>query len=265
MKAILHDVSRCRGCMACVEACAASNGTEDPDRARFDRAGLSGHRFTSVSRTGEGRFVRQQCLHCVDPSCVSACLVGSMTQTPEGAVVYDPAKCIGCRYCMLACPYDVPKYEWDTNTPLIRKCELCHDRPGGPACVEACPHEATMFGERDELLAIARERIRSSSIRYVDRIYGETDMGGTAVLYISDVPLDDFWKGGPGSPSVPEITWPFISKTPVLAASVAATLTGVSWVVHRRMRLAGESARADGGLPAEADGAEAPSAKEGDE
>jgi formate dehydrogenase iron-sulfur subunit len=224
--------------MACVEACAAENGTEDPALARFDRSGLSGHRFTAVERTADDRFVRQQCLHCLEPSCVAACLVGSMTRTPEGAVVYDASKCIGCRYCMLACPYEVPKYEWDTNTPLIRKCELCHDRPGGPACVEACPHEATLHGEREELLAIARDRIGSGG--YVDRIYGETEMGGTAVLYISDVPLDAFWPGKPGSRSVPEITWPVVSKTPWLAGGVAAALTGVSWIVHRRMKIARE-------------------------
>jgi formate dehydrogenase iron-sulfur subunit len=139
---------------------------------------------------------------------------------------------------MLACPYEVPQYQWDTTTPRIRKCELCHDHPDGPACVAACPHDATLFGDRDELLRIARDRIRSAPDRYVDRVYGESEMGGTAILYVSDVPLA--WPGEPGSPSVPDITWPFVSKTPALAAGVAATLCGISWVVHRRMKLAGE-------------------------
>jgi formate dehydrogenase iron-sulfur subunit len=254
MKGFLHDVSRCVGCNECVAACAAANGTEDPEHAKFDRSGLSGHRFTALEERADGHFVRRHCLHCLEPSCVSACLVGSMTRTDEGAVVYDPEKCIGCRYCMLACPYTVPKYQWDTTTPLVRKCEMCHDRPGGPACVAACPHEATIFGDRDELLRIAHDRIRSDPDRYVNRVYGATEMGGTAVLYVSDVPLDADWPGGPDSPSVPEITWPFVSKTPVLALGVATALTGVSWVVHRRMKLQGEAAEEAGSDGREAAG-----------
>ena len=146
MKAILHDVTRCRGCMRCVEACVADNKLmPDPRQARFTRGPLSAERFTTIEEIN-GRFVRRQCMHCVEPACTTACLVGALRKTPEGPVVYDSSKCIGCRYCMLSCPYTAIRYEWDTTLPFVKKCDLCHDAPGGPACVAACPHEATMFG-----------------------------------------------------------------------------------------------------------------------
>jgi formate dehydrogenase iron-sulfur subunit len=238
MKAILVDVTRCRGCMKCVEACRKQNGSP-PDSCRtLLRKDLSADRLTTVDRTASGRYVKRQCNHCQSPSCVSACLVGAIHKEEDGPVVYDATKCIGCRYCMLACPFEVPRYEWGTTTPRMRKCEMCHDRPGGPACVEACPNHATLYGERDELLEIARERIAAAPDRYLDHVWGEHDAGGTSVLYLSDVPLDEFWPSDLGARSVPDLTWPVVSRTPWIALSVAGTLTVFSWLIDRRNRLA---------------------------
>jgi formate dehydrogenase iron-sulfur subunit len=243
MKAILHDVTRCRGCMKCVKACADANGSDaDRECRTLLRKDLSADRLTTVERTPEGRFVRQQCRHCLEPSCASACLVGAIRKSSEGPVVYDASKCIGCRYCMLACPFGVPRYEWKSVTPIMRKCGMCHDRPGGPACVEACPYEATIHGDRDELLRVARERIAEKPDLYLPAIYGEHDAGGTCVMYLSDVPLDRFWPDRLGDRSVPELTWPVVSRTPWIALSVAGALSAVSWILNRRDRRAEEEA-----------------------
>ena len=243
MKAILNDVTRCEGCMRCVQACVVRNGG-DPEftLTGHDRLGLSAKRLTAIEMTPEGRFLRRQCHHCMDPSCVGACLVGALTKSPEGPVVYDFDKCMGCRYCMLACPFQVPRYEWDQSSPRMRKCSMCHDHPGGPACVTACPNGATLFGERDELLEVARERIRKHPELYIDRVWGETDAGGTGVLFLSDVSLDAYWPAGLDGHSVSEITWPFVTKTPWLALTVAGTLSAFSWMIRRRNRLAEERA-----------------------
>ena len=144
MPRVVVDRQRCKGCERCVEACVEANGL-DPIKAEVDRAttrdGLSANRLSSILPVEEGRFARKSCLHCLEPSCVSACLVGGITKTDAGPVVYDPDKCIGCRYCMLACPFHVPRYEWSKTTPFMRKCHLCFERAdagGVPACVEAC-------------------------------------------------------------------------------------------------------------------------------
>lgn len=246
MKAILVDVTKCTGCERCVAACIEENGT-DPVKAQIDRAvtkdGLSENRFLSVPMVEEGRFVRMSCMHCLEPACVSACLVGGITKTPDGPVVYDPDKCIGCRYCMLACPFHIPRYEWDAISPFMRKCALCHERlaeGGVPACVEACPHEALRFGSRDELLRDAHEIIAAGRGRYLDRVWGEHEFGGTSVLYVSDVDLGVMGWPAPDTESIPSLTEPLIAKTPFIGLSVMGSLLGINWVIRRRMRLAGE-------------------------
>jgi formate dehydrogenase iron-sulfur subunit len=169
--------------------------------------------------------------------------VGGITKTPEGPVVYDPDKCIGCRYCMLACPFHIPRYEWEETVPFMQKCTLCFDRQKQgklPACVEACPQKALLFGERRRLLAVARERIRDPSRSYIARVWGEEAFGGTSVLYISDVDLSSLgWPQG-STPSIPSITKPLIAKTPMIGLGVGACLLGLNWIVRRRMTLAEE-------------------------
>jgi formate dehydrogenase iron-sulfur subunit len=240
---ILVDVTRCTGCEKCVAACVGSHGAS-PARAEIDRLtsrdGLSANRLSTIAKVDKGRFARKSCMHCLDPSCVSACLVGGITKNPAGPVVYDPEKCIGCRYCMLACPFHVPRYEWDEIVPFMRKCDMCtsrlqENRP--PACVEACPNQALMFGGRDELLRVAHQRIDSGYSRYLPHVWGESEYGGTSVLYISDVDLSalDWPETVPGP--IPELTESLIESTPFVGLSVASSLLGINWVIRRRMKL----------------------------
>jgi formate dehydrogenase iron-sulfur subunit len=252
VNAILMDVTRCTGCERCVDACVDENGG-DPLAARVTRAatrdGLSADRLLSLVPVADGRFARLGCMHCLEPACVSACLVGGITKTPEGPVVYDPDKCIGCRYCMLACPFHVPRYEWRETSPFMRKCAMCFERQEAgrpPACVEACPHDALRFGDRDRLLAEARALLSSRGGRYLPRIWGEHEYGGTSVLYISDVDLGSLGWPAPDVESIPSLTEPLIATTPFVGLGVMGTLLGIHWVIRRRMRLAAEAA-GDGG------------------
>ncbi len=247
MKAILVDVTKCTGCERCVEACIAENDS-DPVQAHVDRAvtwdGLSENRLLSLVQIGEGRFARKSCMHCLEPSCVSACLVGGLTKTPEGPVIYDPDKCIGCRYCMLACPFSIPRYEWQETTPFVRKCTMCFERVQEgipPACVEACPNDALRFGDRDALLDEAHGLIASHRTVYLPRVWGESEYGGTSLLYLSDVDLSSIGWPPPGAGSVPSLTEPLISKTPFIGLGVASGLLGVNWIIRRRMNLQDET------------------------
>jgi formate dehydrogenase iron-sulfur subunit len=247
MNAILVDVTKCVGCERCVAACVDAN-ERDPNRAQVDRAsttdGLSASRPLSLIQIAEGRFARKSCMHCVDPSCVSACLVGGLTKTADGPVVYDPAKCIGCRYCMLACPFHVPRYEWTETAPLMVKCDLCAQRTAQgvePACVEACPHEALTFGPRDALVEEAHDRIARGPSAYLPRVWGEDEFGGTSVLYVSDVDLGALgWPDGDAA-AIPSLTESLITKTPFIGGGVACSLLAINWMIGRRMKLAAEA------------------------
>jgi formate dehydrogenase iron-sulfur subunit len=219
-----------------------------------------------VIEVDTGRFARKSCLHCLEPSCVAACLVGGLTKTAGGPVVYDPAKCIGCRYCMIACPFHVPRYEWQELRPTMAKCDMCAGRQAqglAPACVEACPHGALVFGERQELLARARALIASGGGLYLPRVWGEHELGGTSVLYISDVDLAALDWPEPGARAIPDLTTPLIEKTPLIGLSVASGLLGVNWVIRRRMRRRAEGA-APASQPAPAAGSEDGAADPGD-
>jgi len=243
MIGILIDVTRCVGCERCVAACVEENGC-DPDRAEYDKAvvkdGLSANRLCTVMQLDDFHNVKKSCMHCLEPSCVQACLVGGITKSENGAVVYDPDKCIGCRYCMIACPFHIPRYEWDKKVPFMKKCELCEDRLAvgkQPACVEACPENALQYGEREEMLAEAHRRIKNSPNKYINHVWGETELGGTSVLYISDVDLSLMdWPESDSKP-IPEITKPALHSTPFIAGSVLAGVAGLNWIVRRRMDL----------------------------
>lgn len=145
---------------------------------------------------GTSIYVKANCLHCLDPACVSACLVGALRRQPNGAVTYDPWKCMGCRYCMVVCPFQIPTYEYDNVfTPQVRKCTFCSDegnphKGGTPACVQACPKQCLIHGKRGELLARAHARIRRHPDQYIDHVYGEHEAGGTSWLYVSSVPFE---------------------------------------------------------------------------
>ena len=246
--AILNDTTRCTGCEKCVAACKEEYelGRDRPWRAQGAVSDLSSTRYTTIVRRPDEHYVRQQCRHCLEPACVSACLVGAMQKTPEGPVVYDADRCMGCRYCLAACPYGIPRYEWDQRVPYVTKCTMCIERVRRgdiPACVDACPEEATMFGTRAELLAEAHRRIDENPGKYQPRVFGEHEIGGTSVLYISDIPLDFLaWKPDLGTQPLPESTWAALHKVPPLMLGMGGLMTGIYWVVGRRMKLASEAA-----------------------
>ncbi|MGD2215284.1 MAG: 4Fe-4S dicluster domain-containing protein [Gemmatimonadales bacterium] len=257
--AILVDITRCDGCEECVLACKEENDL-GPDRLRPGQQavdGLSATRFSTILRLPDDHFVRQQCRHCLEPACVSACLVGAMQKTPEGAVIYDSELCMGCRYCLVACPYGIPRYEWDAAAPLVRKCTLCYPRiqeGKEPACVEACPEEALHFGERDELLAEAHRRIAESPGTYLDHVFGETEVGGTSVLYLADISLGFLaWTENLGEEDLPRLSWASLQKVPGLALGMAGLMAGIYWVINRRMKLAAMAADADLTAPSPSD------------
>ncbi len=206
----LVDVTRCIGCRKCEMACNQVNHLPEPKTRFDDQSVLNTKRrpintaYTVVNSYSTGKldtqskpvpsFVKIQCMHCQDPACVSACITGALSKLENGTVRYDVSRCIGCRYCMVACPFEIPAYDYhDPLTPQVRKCTFCLDRleqGKPPGCASICPTEAITFGRRDTLLDVARKRIAESPARYVDHIYGEHEAGGTSWLYIAGQPFD---------------------------------------------------------------------------
>jgi formate dehydrogenase iron-sulfur subunit len=229
---LLFDSTRCIGCGACAAACKEENGLPeaiDPQLTAYTWSVLEDH---------DGTFARRLCMHCLDPTCVSVCPVAALQRSPEGAVVYDAARCIGCRYCMMACPFGVPKYQWDRAVPVVGKCVLCPTRvaAGRPtACAEACPTGATLFGDRAALLEEAHQRLRASPSSYVPHVYGEDEAGGTSVLFLSAVPFErlGFNVDLPPGP-LPMLTWQVLSKVPDFVVLAGAALFGLKWITDRR-------------------------------
>ena len=242
MKAILIDTTRCTGCAQCVQACTEAHQLPPRLPARLTRGdGLSSRRLTALVPLAEGGFAKKQCLHCSEPGCVSACPVGAIEKTSLGAVVYDKSRCMGCRYCMLACPVGIPRYEWEKQLPYMVKCDLCQPRlekGEPPACTAACKNGVLAFGERDAMLQEARKRISRHPSQYVNHIYGERELGGTAVLYLANQPLDVLgWPSNVGERTLASYTWPLISKTPWMALGVGGFLVGAQLIIQRRMQL----------------------------
>jgi formate dehydrogenase iron-sulfur subunit len=210
-KGVLVDLGRCVGCRSCEAACNKEQGLPEPeigfdDLSIFDQTNEDGKRrpdenaYTVVNQydsplLNHPLFRKIQCNHCLEPACLTACFVNAYTKTPEGAVIYDPDVCVGCRTCMIACPFSIPAFRYTSAfDPRIMKCIFCYDsrlsKDLPPVCVEACPMEALTFGDRKTLLRIARKRMRENPERYVQHIYGEFEAGGTSWLYLSPVPFE---------------------------------------------------------------------------
>ncbi len=207
----LVDLIRCIGCRKCEQGCQTVNKLPEPAQPFDDLTVLDKKRrpderaFTVINRYYPGRrderdqlvptFAKVQCMHCQDPACASACIVGALSKKDNGAVHYDVTKCIGCRYCMVACPFEIPAYEYNNPiTPKVMKCTFCYERVEKegkpPGCAAICPVEAITFGRRNTLLKLAKQRIQSDPGRYIDHIYGEHEAGGTSWMYISGVPFE---------------------------------------------------------------------------
>jgi formate dehydrogenase iron-sulfur subunit len=284
-RAVLVDTTFCTGCRGCQVACKEQNNNPAESTVFFARQGgyqnppgLSSKTFSLVTfnevDTGETEpkwvFARRQCMHCLDPACASACLVGALHREADGSVTYDASKCIGCRYCQLACPFGVPALEWEKAIAFIKKCSFCMDRAeeaempavlneghstpdvldeskrarhvaarSTPACVAACPTGALLHGDRDELLIEAHRRIRSNPDRYVNHVYGEKEAGGTSWLYLASVPFGQL--GFPthlGERSYPSYTDQALGIVAPQIFGVGALLGGFYWFTRRRDQVA---------------------------
>src|ERR1700740_2097576 len=204
-------------------------------------------------------FTMRRCLHCLEPACASACPTTALVRQPDGPVTYDADKCIGCRYCIWACPWGVPTAEWDSLAPKIQKCTHCTDRSDQPlplarngqalseeeskryranivvpACVKACPADALRFGDREEILSEARGRISKNPEKYVDHIYGEKEAGGTTVLYLSSVPFQQIGFPDVGKRAYPGFTSLALHSVPPAVMAVGALLGGIYAFLKRR-------------------------------
>jgi formate dehydrogenase iron-sulfur subunit len=264
IRTTLIDIANCIGCRACQVACKQWNDRDgeqtqlEGDLGFQNPAALSArtytliafHEFENAEKPGgiENSFVMQRCLHCLEPACVSACPTTALHQREDGPITYDEDECIGCRYCQLACPWDVPTSDWNSLAPKISKCTHCADRIAQPApiafngqaisdaeskrfndsiavpaCVKACPADALRYGTREEMLALAHQRIADRPDRYVNHVYGEKELGGTSVLYLSRVPFEKL-----GFPTYGEKPFPAFTKTALGAVPPAVIGVGVA-------------------------------------
>jgi formate dehydrogenase iron-sulfur subunit len=245
---MLIDTTRCIGCRGCQLACKQWNGLSG-EATEFSTTWSNPHRLTAKTwnyldiheveqeDSVSWHWVKRMCMHCDDPACAAACPVSALVKTPDGPVLYESSRCIGCRYCMVACPFDVPAFEWESTTPLIKKCTFCADRISmnwEPACTKTCPTSAVMFGERSAMLAVAHERISKNPDRYVDRVYGEKEAGGTSVLYLAGVPFEEIGLPDVLPQSYAALSVEAVSKVPATVVGLAALLGGLSYIIQRR-------------------------------
>jgi formate dehydrogenase iron-sulfur subunit len=233
---VLYDSTRCAGCQTCESSCAEANGLPEPigtPQSGVIRKTDEKHRTVInayASSKGEV-FIKKQCMHCNEPACTAACLTQAMYKTKEGATIWRGEKCMGCRYCMVSCPFDSPKFEYHSSNPKIEKCNMCYGRLNEgkiPACVENCPAEALIFGKRRDLIKEAHKRISTNPEQYIDHIYGEHEAGGTGFLYLSSVPFNEIGLDTTlQSKSYPELSKGFLYSVPTIFVLWPAILLGI--------------------------------------
>lgn len=256
---VLFDVTKCIGCGSCTVACKLWNDLEfsEGNAHGFD-VKLTEDNWTTIQyhdvKNNEGqsvfRFAKHQCMHCLDPSCVSVCFAKAIVVDDNGAVVYSPQKCVGCRYCLIACPYDIPKYEWNKVFPSVMKCQLCSDKLAAgesPSCASVCPTGAITFGDRDELLGKAKAIIAKDN-SYVNEVYGEKQGGGTRWMFISDVPFAELgFPAAVPNKSIPGMVHDYSKWKPGIFLGATVLFGAVGIYTKRRLKIEEEKAGENGG------------------
>jgi len=286
IKTTLIDITKCIGCRACQVACKQWNEREGETTELQDYMGfqnpatLSAKTYTLITfhevpdeKAPGGLhylFAMRRCLHCLEPACASACPTTALERQPDGPVRYDPDQCIGCRYCVWACPWGVPTAEWDSLAPKIQKCTHCADRSNQPApvarngqalsheeskqyhedivtpaCVKACPADCLKFGTRDDILAEAHNRISAHPDKYVDHIYGEKEAGGTSVLYLSSVSFDQLGFPNVGTESYPSFSKRALHAVPPAVIALGTLLGGAYALLKRRASAVAKDSHGD--------------------
>ena len=255
-KGVLHDTTLCIGCRRCEMGCNEVNNLPQPEKPLDDLTVLDKTRRTSAYewtvvnkykpvKLGKEVFRKSQCMHCKEPACASACFVRAFTKNPDGSVTYDSSLCVGCRYCMIACPFNIPAYTYEkVLSPVVQKCTFCHPRLQEgklPGCVQNCPTGALLFGKREDLIKIARERIRKNPQRYQDHIYGEHEMGGTSWMVISGAPFAEVGLNeGLGDKAAAEYTSGILGAVPMVVGIWPILLGGAYAITKRKEQIAAE-------------------------
>lgn len=255
-RTFLIDLTRCTGCRGCQVACKQWNQLEAENTTFFNGQGyqnppamsehtLTAIRFREYQRHGESEFAfyKEMCMHCNEPACASVCPVSAFVKTPEGPVVYNAKRCIGCRFCMIACPFGVPKYQWSKTLPLVVKCSGCYARVKAgliPACAKACPSAIT-YGSRKDMIAEAEKRLKARPDIYFNKIYGLQEAGGTSVLYLSELPFPELGFKRITRRPLPSLTWAALRLVPGVFLTMGGSLAVISWITHRKDRLRREA------------------------
>jgi formate dehydrogenase iron-sulfur subunit len=251
-RTFLIDMTRCTGCRACQVACKQWNQLNAEKTNFFNGEGyqnppamseytLTRVKFRDYEKDGHNEFAfyKEMCMHCNDPACVSVCPVSAFIKTPEGPVVYDTKRCIGCRFCMVACPFGIPKYQWSKALPLVVKCTGCYSRLKAglkPACAKACP-SAISYGGRIDMINEAKRRLAAKPDRYFNKIYGLEEAGGTSVLYLTEQPFDELGFKNVTRRPLPSLTWAALRFVPAAFLTMGGSLAFISWLTHRKDRL----------------------------
>lgn len=231
---ILYDSTRCKGCRGCEFDCAEAHNLPTPvkDVPAIRKTDETCNSVINTYETDKGKvFIKRQCMHCNEPACAASCLTKAMCKNTTGPVTWDGNKCMGCRYCMVSCPFDMPKFEYHSANPKIQKCDMCFERlktEESPACVFNCPNDALLYGKRRDMIKEARKRIYEKPDLYVDHIYGEHEAGGTGWLYLSPVPFNQLGLNTSlQQSSYPALTKGFLYSVPSVFVLLPTLLMGI--------------------------------------